>query len=88
MITLTAPATPRLTTTLIAHFDGKVIVPDEPVELPTGCPLEIRIETAGTRSARPGSLTRLAERAGKIAANPAAPTDASVQHDHYLYGES
>jgi len=76
-----------MTTTLIAHFDGKVIVPDEPVELPTGCPLEIRIETAGPHSARPGSLSRLAERAGKIAANPDAPADAAAQHDHYLYGQ-
>ena len=76
-----------MTTTLIAHFDGKVIVPDEPVELPTDCPLEIRVETTGTHSARPGSLARLAERAGKIVANSDAPTDAAAQHDHYLYGQ-
>ena len=69
-----------MTTTLIAHFDGKVIVPDEPVELPTDCPLEIRVETTGMRSARPGSLARLAERAGKIAVNPDAPVDAAAKH--------
>ena len=30
--------------TIRAHFDGKVIVPDEPVELPAGTPLTIRVE--------------------------------------------
>jgi hypothetical protein len=35
-----------MTTTLRAHFDGKVIVPDEPVELPVGQPLRIEVYTA------------------------------------------
>ena len=30
--------------TIRAHFDGKVIVPDEPVMLPEGTPLTVRIE--------------------------------------------
>ena len=30
--------------TIRAHFDGKVIVPDEPLTLPTGTPLTIQIE--------------------------------------------
>jgi hypothetical protein len=29
--------------TLRAHFDGKVIVPDEPVNLPVNAPLKIEI---------------------------------------------
>ena len=33
---------PRMT--IRAHFDGKVIVPDEPVALPTGTPLTVRVE--------------------------------------------
>jgi hypothetical protein len=32
-----------MTTTLKAHFDGKVIVPDEAVELPAGAPLTIAV---------------------------------------------
>ena len=32
---------------LRGHFDGKVIVPDEPVTLPVGQPLIVRVETAG-----------------------------------------
>jgi hypothetical protein len=30
--------------TIRAHFDGKVIVPDEPVSFPAGTPLTVRIE--------------------------------------------
>ncbi len=30
-----------MTTRVLAHFDGKVIVPDEPVDLPVGEPLEL-----------------------------------------------
>lgn len=30
---------------LTAHYDGKVIIPDEPVELPTGVPLHVSIES-------------------------------------------
>lgn len=30
--------------TIRAHFDGKVIVPDEPVTLPAGTPLTVRVE--------------------------------------------
>lgn len=30
--------------TIRAHFDGKVIVPDEPLALPAGTPLTVRVE--------------------------------------------
>jgi hypothetical protein len=33
-----------MTRSLTAHFDGKVIVPDEPVQLPIGQPLRVVIE--------------------------------------------
>jgi hypothetical protein len=32
-----------MTRFLAAHFDGKVIVPDEPVKLPVGKPLQIQV---------------------------------------------
>jgi hypothetical protein len=72
-----------VTTRLLAHFDGKVLVPEEPVELPTDCVLEISIQRS---SERPGALLRLAEEAASLASNPDAPTDGAAQHDHYLYG--
>jgi hypothetical protein len=33
-----------MTQSLNAHFDGKVIVPDEPVQLPVGQPLRVKVE--------------------------------------------
>lgn len=47
-------------TTIDAHFDGKAIVPDEPVSLPVGTKLKVSFEPAETSSAkhvirRPGS---------------------------------
>ncbi len=38
---------------IAAHFDGKVIVPDEPVQLPVGKPLRIRVELALTPAELP-----------------------------------
>ena len=38
-----------MTLTIRAHFDGKVIVPDEPVALPRDTPLTVSVEApAGT----------------------------------------
>jgi hypothetical protein len=34
----------NMTQSLNAHFDGKVIVPDEPVQLPVGQPLRVQVE--------------------------------------------
>jgi hypothetical protein len=33
-----------MTTTILAHFDGKVFVPDEPVDVPIGTPLRVHVE--------------------------------------------
>ncbi len=33
-----------MTTTVLAHFDGKVFVPDEPVDVPIGTPLRVHVE--------------------------------------------
>ena len=30
-------------TKLHAHFDGRVLIPDEPVDLPRGCTLEVEV---------------------------------------------
>jgi hypothetical protein len=37
-----------MTLTIRAHFDGKVIVPDEPVALPRNTELRISVETTAT----------------------------------------
>jgi len=68
-----------MTRTITGHFDGKVIVPDEPVQLPVGQPLQVRIERVETSSARFADFLRFA------ADLPDAPEDLAAQHDHYLY---
>ena len=72
--------------TIKAHYDGKVLVPDEPVDLPINCPLELKVQplSAAQRSERP--LARLAELAQQFPVSPDTPSDLAAQHDHYLYG--
>ncbi len=70
-----------------AHFDGRVIVPDEPVDLPRDRALRVRIEPLAGTDPLPAEsvLTWLAEHASDSAVLPA---DLSHQHDYYLYGTS
>jgi hypothetical protein len=68
-----------------AHFDGKVIVPDEPVDLPKDHPLivQIRVARSMNKPEKQSALDWIAENA---VADDSLPTDLSYQHDHYLYG--
>ena len=68
------------------------LVPDEAVNLPLNCPLELHIRPVSTASAASESpngsgtaLRRLASLAKRLPTDPNAPTDGSQQHDHYLY---
>ncbi len=65
---------------IAAHFDGQFIVPDEPVQLQVGQRLRLMIEVVEPSPPRFAELLRFASEL------PDAPTDLSVQHDHYLYG--
>ena len=69
-----------MTQTIRAHFDGKVIVPDQPVQLPVGQPLRVHLELEEPSSPRFADFLRFA------ADLPDAPPDVAAQHDHYLYG--
>ena len=74
-------------TVLKAHFDGKVLVPDEPADLPRNCVLEVHVK-ALTPEPDDGKtpLQRLAEALAQFPDNPDWPEDGAAQHDHYLYG--
>ena len=72
-------------TVLKAHFDGKVLVPDEPVNLPTDCVLEVRVEPVREIPSSADSLQRLVEIAKRFPVTD-GPADGAAQHDHYLYG--
>ncbi len=69
-----------MTHLITAHFDGKVLVPDEAVQLPVGQPLRLHIELTSS------SLPRFADLLDLEADLPDAPADLAAQHDHYLYG--
>jgi hypothetical protein len=67
-----------------AHFDGKVIVPDEPVDLPKDQPLVVRIRLSKpVKKRKKSALEWIAENA---VADDSLPPDYSYQLDHYLYG--
>jgi hypothetical protein len=70
---------------LRAHFDGKVIVPDEAVDLPKDQPLLLRIELADAEGPGQGQsvLDWIVE---NRVDDDTLPVDLSYQHDHYLYG--
>lgn len=68
-----------------AHFDGKVIVLDEAVDLPKDQPLIVQIRLAKTTKKRK-KISALDWLAKNAVADDSLPTDLSYQLDHYLYG--
>lgn len=68
--------------TVHGHFDGKVIVPDEPLNLRPNQPVIIQIEPLGGDTEE----SALAWIAANAVDSDALPTDLADQHDHYLYG--
>lgn len=72
--------------TVIAHFDGNVIVPDEPVELPVNQRLIVKIEQdeGEVGSAEGSSLAWLVANAVD---SEELPVDLAARHDRYLYGQ-
>ncbi len=71
--------------TLKVHFDGKVLVPDEPIDLPLNCALEVQVKPLEMAPATDKPLLKLVELARKFPVTN-APADGAAQHDHYLYG--
>ncbi|MGA2724790.1 MAG: hypothetical protein ABSG79_20565 [Bryobacteraceae bacterium] len=67
-----------------AHFDGKAIIPDEPLDLPPNQTLIVQIESVGSRETADESA--LAWLAANAVENDVLPTDLADRHDHYLYG--
>jgi len=73
-------------TTVKARFDGRVFVPEGPVDLPVGTVLEIPIHFPASEEKPKSALAQLAEIAQQFPDNPNSPPDLAEQHDHYLYG--
>lgn len=75
----------------VAHFDGKQLLPDEPVNLPTGKPLQVTVEEIpGQPPARqPTPPLNFGQWLDTIEAECGlfeGPRDFAAEHDHYLYG--
>ena len=68
--------------TVNADFDGKVIVPDEPLDLRPNQALIVQIEPVEGKTEE-SALTWIAANAVD---SDALPTDMADQHDHSLYG--
>lgn len=72
--------------TVKAHFDGRVFVPEGPVNLPVGHVLEIPIVPPSAPAGSEPPLSNLADALDRMPINPDWPPDGAAQHDHYLYG--
>ena len=67
-----------------AHFDGRAIIPDEPLDLPPNQALVVEIEPVG--ACETADESALAWLAANAVENDALPADLADRHDHYLYG--
>jgi hypothetical protein len=81
--------------TINVHYDGRAIIPDEPIDLPVGRQFKITIieqnEEASVKSdadvpRTKGQFSDLARHVADVTEADGIPTDLSYQHDHYLYG--
>ncbi|MGB7160478.1 MAG: hypothetical protein WBD40_20600 [Tepidisphaeraceae bacterium] len=76
------------------HFDGRVVIPDEPLNLPAGQRVIVHVDADIEQT--DGAVPELdPPREGESALewmarhavdDPSLPRDGSYQHDHYLYG--
>ena len=71
--------------TVNAHFDGKVIIPDELLDLLPNQALIVQIEPVN-RTCEPAEESVLAWLAAHASESPALPADLADQHDRYLSG--
>lgn len=62
-----------------AHFDGRVLVSEEPLQLPIDHPLEIEVRVLETENGSNGAdFTPLYQLIGLVSEGP---SDASIYHD-------
>lgn len=70
-----------------AHFDGEHLLPDEPVALPEGTPLEVTVQEVEAATALgPIDLAAWLNRMEAEVGLADGPSDLSAELDHYLYG--
>ena len=73
--------------TIKAHFDGRAIVPDQPLNLVQGQPLVVQFEPAPEAGPPQSSSKHFLEWVVEnLVARTDLPADGGTEHDHYLYG--
>lgn len=73
--------------TVSGHVQNGVVVLDSPTNLPDGTSVRVKIPETEVTSAVEVQRKTLYERFESfIGTAPELPPDASVNHDHYLYG--
>ena len=72
--------------TIRVHFDGRVLVPDEPVDLPVGAAFDAALTEVNGAAKKRSSLQRMIEAARELPDDPDWAPDGAAQLDHYLYG--
>lgn len=73
-----------------ARYDGKTLLPDEPIHLPTDRPLQVTVEELPV-STQEVVGPNLADRLDQIEAEfglAEGPADWSAELEHYLYGST
>jgi hypothetical protein len=71
----------------VAHFDGKQLLPDEPVDLPTDRPLQVTVDEVPIPSQLPPlNLAQFFESIVSETGLVDGPVDWSAHHDQYLFG--
>jgi hypothetical protein len=71
--------------TVRAHFDGRVIVPDEPLDLAPNQVVLVEIRTVPTPT-EPNYESALEWLAANAVDSDELPVDLAEHHDYYLYG--
>ena len=67
------------------QFDGQVITPGEPVQIPVGTPLRISVEVAQPADGPAVDWSRLLDLANEC--EIAGPADLAERHDFYASGK-
>ncbi len=69
-----------------AHFDGKVIVPEQAVDLPRDRSFVVHEAIDGANAPAEDSPRSALQWLAENAVDDELPSDLSAQHDQYLYG--
>lgn len=67
--------------TFTATYDGRTLVPSEPLGLPIGTPVTLTVADADVPP-----LMKLLEELDKLPENEDWPADGAANYKHYLYG--